>query len=106
MTLRSLRRLGSLWVLFLLTPVSCAGLSLRVGGDSMKALPVEERLELLDAENDLFAAIDRRDDALQALDDARDAYGKSGKLLAAAESELAKAQDEHDQQGIVVGKLA
>jgi hypothetical protein len=72
----------------------------------MRALPVEERLDLLDAENDLFAAIDRRDDALQALDDAQDAYAKTGKLLATAEHDLDKAGDEKDQQGVAVGKLA
>jgi hypothetical protein len=94
------------WLLLLLTPISCAGLSLRVGGDSMKALPVEERLELLDAENDLFAAIDRRDDALQALDDDEDTYGKTGKLLSSAQQELNRARDENDQQGVSVGKLA
>ncbi len=94
------------WLLLLLAPVSCAGLSLRVGSDSMRALPVEERLDLLDAENDLFAAIDRRDDALQALDDAQDSYGKTGKLLRSAQQELDKAEDDRDSQGISVGKLA
>ncbi len=107
MTYRSFRNPSRFpWLLFLLAPVSCVGLSLRVGRDSIRALPGEERLELLDAENDLFAAIDRRDDALQALDDAEDSYGKTGKLLASAQQELNKARDENDQQGVTVGKLA
>ena len=50
--------------------------------------------------------IDRRDDALQALDDAEDAYGEDRQALSSAEQELDKAQDDNDQQGVTVGKLA
>ncbi|MHB8417147.1 MAG: hypothetical protein ACYDCL_03665 [Myxococcales bacterium] len=94
------------WLPLLLAPLSCGGLSLRVSPDSVHALPVDERLDLLDAENDLFAALDRRDDAVQALDDARDAYARTKRQLSAAGSDLDKAEDERDSQGVAIGKLA
>lgn len=83
-----------------------ASLSYRVNPDSVRALPVEERLDLLDAENDLFGALDQRDDAVQALDDAREAYARTGRQLGTAQKDLDKAEDENDHQGVVVGRLA
>jgi len=104
MTRTSLR---GLWPLLLLAPLSCgASLSYRVDPDSVHALPVDERLDLLDSENDLFAALDRRDDAVQALDDARDAYDRTARQLSTAANDLDRAQDEHDGQGVTIGRLA
>ncbi len=94
------------WLLLLLLPLGCGGLSLRVSPESVRALPVDERLDLLDAENDLFAALDRRDDAVQALDDARDSYDRTARQLATAAADLDKAQDVQDGQGVTVGRVA
>jgi hypothetical protein len=90
----------------LLVPLACGGLSYRVDADAVHALPVDERLDLLDAENDLFAALDRRDDAVQALDDARDAYQRTARQLSTAAADLDRASDEHDSHGVAIGKLA
>jgi hypothetical protein len=80
--------------------------SLRVEQRSLQQLPLESRLDLLDAENDLFAAVDRRDDAEQGVDDARIAVRRANDRIGQEEHDLDKAEDTHDKQGVVVGKLA
>jgi len=80
--------------------------SLRVEERSLRDLPLESRLDLLDAENDLFAAIDRRDDAEQVIDDAKVAYHRADQRVAEAESNLDQARRRKDAAGIEVGKLA
>ncbi|MHB1846565.1 MAG: hypothetical protein ACYCWW_17215 [Deltaproteobacteria bacterium] len=82
------------------------GLSLRVPKASLVRLPVEERLDLLDAENDLFAAIDRRDDAAQAVEDAREAHRRAGALVSEAVRDLDKANDSGDRDSALVAEEA
>jgi hypothetical protein len=80
--------------------------SLRVEQRSLQQLPLESRLDLLDAENDLFSAVDRRDDAEQAVEDARTAVRRANDRIHEEEHALDRAEDTHDKQGVVVGKLA
>jgi chromosome segregation ATPase len=80
--------------------------SLRVEQRSLKDLPLESRLDLLDAENDLFAAVDRRDDAEQGIDDARTALRRADNRVSEEEHDLDQAHDRRDAAGIEVGKLA
>lgn len=80
--------------------------SLRVQDRSLKDLPLESRLDLLDAENDLFAAIDRRDDAEQVIDDAKVAFHRADQRVSEEEHNLDQARDRKDTAGIDVGKLA
>jgi chromosome segregation ATPase len=80
--------------------------SLRVEQRSLKDLPLESRLDLLDAENDLFAAVDRRDDAEQGIDDARVALRRADKRVSEEDHDLDQARDRRDAAGIEVGKLA
>ncbi len=80
--------------------------SLRVEERSIKDLPLESRLDLLDAENDLFSAVDRRDDAEAAIDDARVAMRHADARVDEAEQNLDQARQRKDPGGIDVGKLA
>ena len=80
--------------------------SLRVEQRSIKDLPLESRLDLLDAENDLFSAVDRRDDMEAAIEDARAAVHKADGRVDEADHNLDQAKDRKDQGGIDVGKLA
>ena len=87
--------------------VACGpSVSLRVEQRSLRDLPLESRLDLLDAENDLFAAVDRRDDAEQGIDDARLALHRADQRVSEAEHNLDQAKDRRDSAGIEVGKLA
>jgi peptidoglycan hydrolase CwlO-like protein len=80
--------------------------SLRVEQRSIKDLPLESRLDLLDAENDLFSAVDRRDDAEAAIDDARAAVRKADARVDEADRNLDQAKERRDQGGVDVGRLA
>jgi chromosome segregation ATPase len=80
--------------------------SLRVQDRSLRDLPLESRLDLLDAENDLFAAIDRRDDAEQVIDDAKAALRRADQRVSEAERNLDQAKNRKDATGVEVGKLA
>jgi len=105
------RRIGSssgLWGAVGIAVLAGCGpsVSLRVEQRSLRDLPLESRLDLLDAENDLFAAIDRRDDAEQAIEDARLAERRAKQRVSEADRNLDQARDRRDAQGIEVGKLA
>jgi hypothetical protein len=87
--------------------VACGpSVSLRVEQRSLRDLPLESRLDLLDAENDLFAAVDRRDDAEQIIDDAKVALHRADQRVSEAERNLDQARNRRDAAGIEVGKLA
>lgn len=92
--------------LVLLCAACGPSVSLRVEQRSLKELPLESRLDLLDAENDLFAAVDQRDDADQAIDDARVATRRADQRVADEEHSLDQARERKDQAGIAVGQLA
>jgi hypothetical protein len=99
-------RIGLVVVTCALLAACGPSVSLRVEQRSLQQLPLESRLDLLDAENDLFAAVDRRDDAEQGVEDARIAVRRANARIGEEEHDLDKAEDTHDKQGVVVGKLA
>src|SRR5262249_47562772 len=107
MSIFASRGLRGAFLFAALLGVACGpSVSLRVEQRSVQGLPLESRLDLLDAENDLFAAVDRRDDAEQGVEDARNAVRKANDRISEEEHDLDKAEDTHDKQGVVVGKLA
>jgi hypothetical protein len=67
--------------------------ALRVPNDVVKNLPFETRIELLEAENELAIAIDRRDEAANEILRARDHLRRAKDRLDAAEDEVDNAED-------------
>jgi hypothetical protein len=67
---------------------------LRVPDDMVAKLPYETRIELLEAENDLALAVDKRDQAASEILRARDNIRRARSRAAAAEAELDRAEDE------------
>jgi hypothetical protein len=93
--------------LALMSLAACGpSVSLRVSRQDVQELPVEERLDLLDAENDLFVAIDKRDDASQAVDDAKVAYRQSARRLSASVADLDRAERAGNPQDMALAKIA
>ena len=80
--------------------------SLRVSRKSVQELPVEERLDLLDAENDLFVAIDKRDDAAQAVDDAKGLCHRSASRLSVAVADLDRAEQAKGADDVSIARIA
>jgi hypothetical protein len=100
-------RLGAPLLLLASFIAACGpSVSLRVEERSLRDLPLESRLDLLDAENDLFAAIDRRDDGEQVIDDAKIALRRADQRVSEAEHNLDQARNRRDTAGVEVGKLA
>ncbi len=92
----------SVTVVAFLSLAACGGgVSLRVPKKSLDALPVDERLDLLDAENDLFVAIDKHDDAVEAVRDAREAYRRAASQVAQAVRDLDRSSGSSDPEAVV-----
>jgi len=86
---------------------ACAGpIKERVKPDLVKELPMESRIELLDAENGLFGAIDEVDDARSNLEDGEAAVDQAGDRIDEAKDQRKKASKEHDDAGVQVAELA
>lgn len=85
----------------------CAGpIKERVKPDLVKALPMESRIELLDAENGLFAAIDALDEARSDLSDAEQAADAAGERIDEAKDQRKKASKEGNATGESIAELA
>jgi chromosome segregation ATPase len=85
----------------------CAGpVSTRVKPDLVKALPVESRIELLDAENALFASIDALDAARDGLEDAERQADLADGNVDEAKDQRKRARDTHDATAESVAELA
>ena len=67
---------------------------MRVPDKVVSNLPFETRIELLEAENELAVAIDRRDEAQNEILRARDHLRRAKDRLSAAEDEIDAAKDE------------
>ncbi len=67
--------------------------ALRVPDDVVKNLPFETRIELLEAENELAVAIDRRDESQNEILRARDHLRRGKERLRAAKDEVGNAED-------------
>jgi chromosome segregation ATPase len=80
--------------------------SVTVKRESLLALPVESRIDLLEAENELFGAVDELDDAEQALEDAREALRRANRRVGEAEDNRDKASNSKDPKNREIGVLA
>ncbi|MBS2031324.1 MAG: hypothetical protein JST54_25720 [Deltaproteobacteria bacterium] len=74
--------------------------------DLVRALPMESRIELLDAENGLFAAIDGVDEAHNDVEDAQEQIDQADELVDAAKDQKKKAKKEGDANGESIAELA
>lgn len=66
---------------------------MRVPDELVTKLPYETRIELLEAENELAVAIDKRDEAHNEIARARDALRRAKDRLSAADDEVDEAED-------------
>jgi multidrug resistance efflux pump len=83
-------------ILLLILPLLAAcgpRYGLRVPDDTVKKLPYETRIELLEAENDLALAIDKLDQASSEILRARDNIRRARSRAQAAKEELNRAED-------------
>lgn len=90
-----------------LCAAACAGpVSTRVKPALVQALPVESRIELLDAENALFAAVDAQDAARDALEEAERQAEQAGANVDEARAQRKHAREAHDAAAESVADLA
>jgi chromosome segregation ATPase len=89
----------------LLALIGCGpSVSVRVKRESVMALPVESRIDLLEAENELYGAVDELDDAEQAVEDAREGVRRASRRIDEAEKNRDKAG--HDPKDREIAELA
>ena len=77
-----------------------------VDAAAVKALPLEARLDLLEAENELFIAVDAVDEASFGLQEARDEYRDAGRRIDEAESALEQAEARKDERLLEIARLS
>ena len=78
----------------------------RVDEAAVGRLPLEAKLDLIEAENDLFIAIDAVDEAANRLGETRDDYHNADNRIAEAKESLKQAEIANDPKLIEVGKLS
>ena len=78
----------------------------RVKPDLVRALPMESRIELLDAENGLFASIDGVDEAHNDVEDAEQELDQADDRIDEAKDQRKKAKKEGDANAESVAELA
>ena len=92
---------------FVLSLWGCSGpVKERVKPDLVRALPMESRIELLDAENSLFAAIDGVDEAHNDVEDAQQELDQADERIDEAKDQRKKASKEGDANGATIAELA
>jgi len=79
---------------------------LRVEERAVALLPLESKLDLIEAENDLFIAIDAVDEAANRVNETKDDYRNAGNRIAEAKEALNQAELAKDPKLIEVGKLS
>jgi chromosome segregation ATPase len=85
----------------------CGGaVSLRVKPALVKALPVETRIDLLDAENAMFASIDAVDESKETLEQAEAELDASDDRIDEARAQKKKAQKGNDAAAADIAELA
>ncbi|HUJ26857.1 MAG TPA: hypothetical protein VLW85_12615 [Myxococcales bacterium] len=92
------RKVGG-WAMLVYPALLCAcasGVSLRVSPEALAELPLENRLTLLDAENDYLAAVDARDAAEDRVLQAVEARGQARQRRHEAEDNLSNARKEKE----------
>jgi len=78
----------------------------RVDEAAVARLPLESKLDLIEAENDLFIAIDAVDEAANRVLETKEDYKNADKRIAEAEDALEHAEAAKDPKLIEVGKLS
>ncbi len=78
----------------------------RVGQSTLEGLPLESKLDLIEAENDLFIAIDAVDEAAIRVNEAREDYQNSELRIDEAEESLRRATEANTAKLIDIGRLS
>lgn len=78
----------------------------RVGEKSFAALPLESKLHLIEAENDLFVAVDAVDEASIRVRDTREEYEKSDERVRAAKEAMKLAEGAKDRTYLEIAQLS
>ncbi len=79
---------------------------LRVDERAVALLPLESKLDLIEAENDLFIAIDAVDEAANKVNETKDDYANADRRIGEAKEALAQAEEAKDAKLVEVGKLS
>lgn len=104
--MRSAKALAPVPLLLLLgSGLAGCGL-LRVDEGAVARLPLESKLDLIEAENDLFIAIDSVDEAANRVLETKDDYKNADKRIAEADEALKNAEAAKDPKQVEVAKLS
>lgn len=98
-------RLALAMALGVLTVGGGCGL-LRVDEGAVARLPLESKLDLIEAENDLFIAIDAVDETATRVLETKDEYENADKRIAEAYEALKNAEAADDQKLVETGQLS
>jgi chromosome segregation ATPase len=86
---------------------ACGGnVGLKVKDKMLKQLSVEARIDLLDPENSMFAAIDMVDQAHDELENAEEEYEAANDRINEAKEQRSKAKEAKDSNAVDVAELA
>jgi hypothetical protein len=78
----------------------------KVSDKSLAALPLEAKLDLIEAENDLFIAIDAVDESANRVLETRDEYDKSRERIREAREALKLADGSKDPKHVEIAELS
>jgi hypothetical protein len=78
----------------------------RVSEKSLAALPLEAKLDLVEAENDLFIAVDAVDEAANRVMETREEYARSGERIREAKEALKLAEASRDPKHVEIAELS
>ena len=95
----------ALAVLFALTLLAGCGL-MRVDESAVQRLPLEAKLDLIEAENDLFIAVDAVDEAATRVLETREDEKKADNAISEAGEALSQAEQVKDQKLIDISQLS
>lgn len=79
---------------------------LRVDEAAVARLPLESKLDLIEAENDLFIALDAVDEAAQRLGETREEYAGADARIDEAKEALGQAEAGKDPKGVEIARLS
>jgi hypothetical protein len=79
---------------------------LRVDDSAVQRLPLESKLDLIEAENDLFIAVDAVDEAANRVIETKEDYKKADTAIDEAGEALSQAEQAKDQKLIDISKLS
>ncbi|MBI5544003.1 MAG: hypothetical protein HY901_08960 [Deltaproteobacteria bacterium] len=78
----------------------------RVDEAAVARLPLESKLDLIEAENDLFIAVDSVDEAANRVLETREDYRNADQRISEAKEALATAESANDPKLVEIGKLS